>query len=261
MNDDSMSSVEMADEAEQQIENAAYPAQNPARTKDREERKRQRRLDAREWAPRENVAVIHKDITLGSKMLTKNWNVLFVRAQTTMHMLQEIVPSEGQMEQSRGIEQVLEERLSALTVEITNERARLITLAKAEGIDEIPEKDYTQGEDIHVPIYTPGANKYLGILLQVDELFWLVDYLWLQGTIKTEHKYQVINRFRRLLWDMVKFTTTTWIRARQSLQSTQQERNAKQAAKRARTNTSAEGPGNDSTEGEAAAAEPIAAAA
>lgn len=199
----------------------------PAAPTERDRRKQQQRVDAREWFPRESVAVLHRQVHLGSPTLVKAWNALFVRTQIAMHMLQEVLPSTGEMEQARGVEKLLDERLTTLESELQAERTRLMALAASDGIspEEIPAKSYPGSQDINVPIFTPGARRYLNLLNSVDELFWLTDYLWLSGMIRLDHKWQIVNRWKRLLWDFVKFTTQTWIRARGSLRRKQDDAN------------------------------------
>ena len=233
----SQSNVAEAELDDSQFESAtptvpeAFEADGPAN--EREQRKRERRLDARSWAPRESVPVVHHDIVVGTDTIRRTWNLLFVRAQTTLYMLQTIVPSQGALEEGRELDAILLERLQNLESELQNERERLVTVAKADGIDNFPEKSYTNAEKIRVPIYTPAAARYLRLILSIDDMFWMLDYLWLNGLIKNTHKWQVINRWKRLLWDFVRFTTTTWIRARASLrskQSARRDRNTRKGA-------------------------------
>lgn len=202
-------------------------AESGKANKEREARKQQKRIDAREWAPRESVAVIYRDLTLGSPTLSKAWNALFVRAQIAMHMLQEVLPSTGELEQARVVEKLVDERLTTLEAEYQNEYSRLIAIAKADGYETIPEKCYPGMQPMSVPVFTPGSGRYLALLTKVDNLFWLTDYLWINGLLKTDHKWQIVNRWKRLLWDFVKFSTQTWIRARSSLRNTQEARNRK----------------------------------
>lgn len=205
-------------------------AETSKASKEREARKQQKRIDAREWHPRENVAVIYRDLTLGSPTLSKGWNPLFVRAQIAMHMLQEVLPSTGELEQARVVEKLVDERLTTLEAEYQDELSRLMAIAKGDGHDTIPAKSYPNMVPMGVPVFTPGAGRYLSLLSKVDNLFWLADYLWINGMIKTDHKWQIVNRWKRLLWDFVKFSTQTWIRARASLRNTQTERNRKRNA-------------------------------
>ena len=90
--------------AEAELDDAQFESANPPVAEafesdppptEREQRKRERRLDARSWAPRESVAVVHHDIVVGSDTIRRTWNLLFVRAQTTLYMLQSVLPSQG----------------------------------------------------------------------------------------------------------------------------------------------------------------------
>lgn len=205
----------------------------PANT-ERAQRKEQKRIDARSWFPRENVAVIMTDLLVGSPSITKLWNATFARTQIAMHMLQEVVPSTGEMESARGVEKLIDERLTSMESELENEYARLMTLAAGEGIASIPPKNYPNMGAVTLPVFTPGAGRFLRLLAKIDNLFWLTDYLWLQGIIKLDHKWQIVNRWKRLIWDFVKFTTQTWIRNRASLRRKQDETAARRNSKPAK---------------------------
>ena len=225
----------------------------PAPT-DRERRKAQQRVDARSWYPRENVAVLHRTITVGSPTLRKGWDPAFVRTQIAMHMLQEVLPSTSEMEQARAIEKLIDERLTSLENEMHAEYSRLLAVANSDGVDTIPAKNYPGAETIQVPVFTPGAGRYLNLLVKVDDLLWLADYLWLSGMIKLDHKWQLVNRWKRLFWDFVKFTTQTWIRARSSLRKKQDEANKKRRGEVAPA-------GNEGASDTGAVAEPVPGAA
>jgi len=253
------SDVDLEDASHDDIEIAQDP-----RNAERQARKRQRRIDALTWVPSESTARIMQSIEIGSQPVRKSWNEVFARAQSTLHMLQQIVPSSGQMEQSRGIEQVLNDRLTALETDLRAEMERLRHLAKHEGIETIPPKDFTQSQSFDVAIYTQGAARYLRVIVNVDELFWMIDYLWIQGVLKNDHRWQLTNQWKKKLWENVMAITQLWKRARSALRETQLAKNAKLAAKRNRTESKVTGQdGGESEEGQAVADAPaeIAAAA
>lgn len=236
MTDSAMADVELeADVDAQSVVQDQDPDQSN-QNQQRETYKRQRRLDARTWVPRETSAVVFREVEIGSQTLQRQWNLIFVTAQTAMYMLQHVVPSTGSMEQSHGIEQVLNDRMVELETALREEMQRLTHLAAGDGIDQIPAKDYTQAEKIRVPIYTPGAGSYLSLILKLDELFWMVDYLWIQGVIKPEHRWQVINSWKKKIWESVRETVNLWKRARKALNDAQREKLAKLNARRARSN-------------------------
>lgn len=222
--------VDSAEEIATPLPDEAFVAQGPLTPA--QEHKRKRRLDARTWTPDESVAVIWNQIQIGSQMIQKNWNVLFVRAQTTLYMLQHIVPSAGDMETARSLETVMRDRLGELEKAMREETDRLNTLAANDGITKFPAKNYVNPETIDVPIYTPGAQRFLALLCNVDDLIWKLDYLWLQGVIKVEYKFQVMNYWRNKLWELVKFTTSTWLRARTALRAAQKAQSARERARR-----------------------------
>ena len=199
---------------------------------ERSARKQARRQDARTWTPREAVAVINVPIELGHPTLRRSWNVMFVRTQIALHMLQEVLPTNGGVEAARTVEGLVHDRLSELEQQLSDEHARISAVAAKDGITTFPAKSYTEIEKLEVPIFTPGAARYLRLLNGVDELLWRVDYLWLQGSIQLAHKWQLVNQWKRLLWGFVRFVVETWVRARSSLQDAQRHRNDRSAQRR-----------------------------
>lgn len=218
------------------------------RLAERQARKNQRRIDALTWAPTESTARILQTINIGSQPVRKSWNEVFARAQSTLHMLQQIVPSSGLMEQSRGIEKVLNDRLTALETDLRAEMERLHHLAKHEGIESIPPKDFSQGQSFDVYIYTQGAGRYLRVIVNVDDLFWMIDYLWLQGVLNNDHRFQLTNQWKKKLWENVMEITHLWKRARSALRASQLAKNAKLAAKRNRAESRESGSNADQVE-------------
>jgi len=202
-------------------------APQAARSAEQAARKQQRRVDSRNWYPRENVAVLMTPFQVGSPYISKLWNATFARTQIAMHMLLEVVPSQGEMEQARGVEKTLDERMTTIESEIDNEIKRLKAIATAEGIVDIPSMSYPNIQAVELPVFTPGAGRFLRLLGKVDHLFWMTDYLWIQGVLKIDHKWQIINTYKRQIWEFVKFTTMTWVRARSSLRRKQEQQAAR----------------------------------
>src|SRR5690606_29030158 len=225
MNDSAVADVEVEAETDAQSMVQDLASDQNSKNEEREAHKRQRRLDARTWVPRDaSAAVVYRDVEIGSQSLQRLWNPVFVASQTAMYMLQHVVPSTGSMEQSRGIEQILAERRAELDEALRTEMERLSHLAAGDGIDQIPAKEFTQAEQIRVPIFTPGAGAYLSLILKLDELFWMVDYLWIQGVIKPEHRWQIINSWKRKIGDSSRSTISLWQRAKKALNAAQREK-------------------------------------
>lgn len=236
---------------------AADEPQGDSNNAERSALKQARRQDARDWAPREDVAVIHVPIELGHPALRRAWNVMFVRTQIAHHMLQRVLPDNGGVEPARAVENLLYERLAALEQNLADELARINAVAAKDGIEEFPAKSYTAIEKLNVPVFTPSAARYLRLLRGVDELLWRVEYLWLQGSIQLAHKFQLVNAWKRLLWGFVRFSVETWVRARRSLQDAQRHRNDRAAQRQSRAPGATGASAAEAGEG----AEPVAAAA
>lgn len=195
------------------------PAPNPTPDPQTERtvRKTRKRVDALAWVPTESAAVLHENVTLGSKTVQRAFNLWYSRAQINLYMLQGIIPEAGTAEQARGVNDVVDARLDELEKELAQETERLRHLAKVDGIDHLPPKNFSQQMDLRVPKFTPASARFLRIVRGVDDLYWLLEVLWISGVIKSDTKWNIINRWKRLMMGMVKFTQQTWLRARTAL--------------------------------------------
>lgn len=216
-----MDTDQAADAAAEDLEHSdleADAAPEPeARQRERTQRKDQKRLDALTWTPPDSAAVLYEDLSLGHKTLQRNFNLWFVRSQIAMYKLQSDMADYSSDEQFRGAGEVVEMQLQEIEKELADEHARLLEVAKAEGIESFPAKGFNQPVTLRVPKYTPGAGRVLRLIRKLDDLFWALDVLFISGSIKSDHKNNLINRWKRLMWGLVRAQTQVWVRVRDSL--------------------------------------------
>jgi|GEM_PF-6409010 hypothetical protein len=215
-------------------------------------RKRLPPPDVFTWAPSESAARDMVDAEFGSQILKRNWKKLFIRAQISCAMLQLVVPESGTLEQARGIEKLIETKFSELEKKLEDELARLHTAAANEGIV-IPDMSFTDPVKVTVPIYTPAARRYFSLLCKVDRLYWVIDYLWIHGLLGPDHKWNLVNLYRKQLWTLTKETTDYWRRAKEAFRK-EQAAKAKRFADKAAAKASQEAAEDSDAEGTATAA-------
>lgn len=199
---------------------------------DRESTKSQRRLDARTWEPRFGGAALRRTIELGNPDLRRWWNVMFVRYQVAVHAMLSVLPNVGSMDEAEKAVQALGTSMDAIENELNLEFERLRVFAERAGYTELPAKDYGKAEKVEVRSYTPAAGRWLRLIQRLDDLFWQVDYLWLDGSMNYKHRWELIFRWRNLMWGQIRSAQNSWIATRKLLR----ERTASAATAPARTN-------------------------
>ena len=184
----------------------------------RNERKEQKRLDWREWRPSENAPMLSEKIVIGHPVLRRLFDLVFIRGQIATYMLQSKTSRSAVEEEARQrVEEVLETSLQTIEKELAAERARLLEFAKGDGITQFPEKSYVRLEELEVAKFSPGAGRLLRIFRGLDDIFWMLEVLFINGTIKLAHKVNVTNRWKRMLWELVRSQTNTWVRMRDAM--------------------------------------------
>lgn len=185
---------------------------------ERNQRKAQKRIDWRTWRPSENTAVLNESVVLGHPVLRRLFDLAFVRGQIATYMMQSKISRSAEEEEARQrVDEVIEMSLQEVERELKAERARLLEFAKGDGIAEFPAKSYVVMEEITVPKYSPGAARLLRIFRGLDDIFWMLEVLFINGTIKLSHKMNVINRWKKILWDLVRKQTAAWVHMRDAM--------------------------------------------
>ena len=188
---------------------------------ERAQRARPKNVDALTWRPRENAAFLSRPCTFSHPILVRSWNPLLARTQITMFMLQEVTVSAASIEEARQVEQIINDKLGKLESSLEAEMTRLKTLYANEGYDTFPPKNYTGSASFDIPVFTPGAGRFLSILAKVDDLFWMVEVLRLQGTIKLEHKHGLLNQWKSLLWGHSRECNSMWVQTKKIIAAKQ----------------------------------------
>lgn len=208
--------------AAETIEEAKTPeelaAERSALQAERNQRKAQKRIDWRTWRPNENAAVLTESVVLGHPILRRLFELAFVRGQIATYMLQSKVSRSPEEEDARQrVEEVIEMTLVEVEKELRAERARLLEFAKGDGITEFPAKSYVVMEELTVPKFSPGAARLLRIFRGLDDIFWMLEVLFINGTIKLGHKLNVTNRWKKIMWDLVRKQTQAWVHMRNAM--------------------------------------------
>lgn len=204
---------------------------------ERAQRQRPQKVDALTWRPRENAAFLTRPVTFTHPILIRSWNPLLARAQITMFMLQEVTATAASIEEARQVEIVINDMLGKLESALEAEISRLKHLYANDGYDEYPPKNYTGSASFDIPVFSPGAGRFLSILAKVDDLFWMVEVLRLQGIIKLEHKHQLLNQWKSLLWGHSRTCNSMWVATKKIIvakQARERERDAQKKPPRAK---------------------------
>lgn len=185
---------------------------------ERTARKEQKRIDWRDWRPTENAAMLNEKIVIGHPVLRRLFDLVFIRGQIATYMLQSKTSRSAIEEDARQrVEEVIETTLQKVEKELAGERARLLEFAKGDGISEFPAKNYVVLEELNVCKFSPGASRLLRIFRGLDDIFWMLEVLFINGTIKLSHKINVTNRWKKLLWELVRTQTNTWVTMRNAM--------------------------------------------
>lgn len=173
------------------------------------------------WAPDESVSKITQELELGSQLLKRNWRSMSMRVQITTYMLQRILPAAGLVGPAQEVEALVEARLDKLETELEAAMEELRVIAKKDDRGPMPTKDFTGALKVDVPIYTPIMARFLRLVRNLDTYIYQIDFLWMNGAIKTAHQWELLNEWRKKIWAEVTFLQAAWSQARKALREHQ----------------------------------------
>lgn len=203
---------------------AAPTATPAAATRRRRDRAPERKLV--DWTPDDAVTMTSQTLEICSSLLRRNVNRMGIRAQLSLYLLQRVLPGSGMITEAQRFDEAFNEKISELETEIEQAHEELRVIAKKDGITRLPDKTSTAPLEIEVPIYSPGMNRFVRVIRNLDAYYCALDYLWMNGLVTTQYQWDRINHFRRRLWGEIQFVQRSWQHAKSILREFQEGRQA-----------------------------------
>lgn len=204
-------------------------ATQPAQAQRRRARAPERKLV--DWTPDDAVTMTSQKLEICSSLLRRNVNRMGIRAQLSLYLLQRVLPSSGMITEAQRFDEAFNAKISELETEIEQGHEELRVIAKKDGITRLPDKTSTAPLEIEVPIYSPGMNRFVRVIRNLDAYYCALDYLWMNGLVTTQYQWDRINHYRRRLWGEIQFVQRSWQHAKGILKEFQEGRQAvRQAA-------------------------------
>src|SRR5690606_16413792 len=116
--------------------------------------------------------------------------------QLSLYLLQRVLPSSGMITEAQRFDEAFNAKISELETEIEQGHEELRVIAKKDGITRLPDKTSTAPLEIEVPIYSPGMNRFVRVIRNLDAYYCALDYLWMNGLVTTQYQWDRINHYR-----------------------------------------------------------------
>lgn len=124
-------------------------------------------------------AVITIQKTLGSHQAQRSYERSWDHTSRALYLITVVLRAIASDEQARQVETLIDAQLDELQKHYADEIARLEKQCEDSGIE--PVIHFTKPRVLDVQISTPRANRYLGLLSQLDRVIGLISLLWLSG--------------------------------------------------------------------------------
>lgn len=208
---------------------AGVPEAAGVETTERQARRRETPRSVVDWKPDDGVTKIDREIELYSPLLRRNINRMGMRAQLSLYLLQRVLPSSGMVDEAQRFQATFDEKMSALEGAIEQAQEELTAICKRVGIDKNPPRSSTKPLTMTIPVYSQGMNRFIQVVLKLDNYYCRLDYVWMNSAISTQTQWEKINHFRRALWNEITFVGQSWTHARAVLRDHQNGRRTARA--------------------------------
>jgi hypothetical protein len=162
----------------------------------------------REFIPTDKHPVFEMELPLKTEPASKVFENTFEPAQKTFFMLQVILPKTSLKDKSvlESVMEYVEGKFSELETEMTQTTDRLLVLKQDAGARSA--RQYFHAEMLTVQVMTPLFERFLALIIRMDELMQLVDSLWFARRLNDKQRAEVINQWRNRL---VKFNREVFL--------------------------------------------------
>ena len=138
--------------------------------------------------------------------------LIVVRALYSISVVLRIIAEEVEMDQ---IEELVEGKIAAVAERLSEEQARLKTLADAEGGVAVPR--YTSPREVRLQVSSPALAQYVRLILTLDQTLMLLDGLWFAGVLGNKPRKNLTYELRRLVYGLGRELIDLERRARESV--------------------------------------------
>jgi len=193
--------------------------------------RRKAKLDVlRQWKPSVSHPAILKEVVLRSVYAQRLLGVTFFRAQIAVYQISVLLPIFTSQQDGEKFGGMLQEKLTAVRSDLRDEVARLQKIIDDNGV-EVGTVAYSDQQVDTVPLYTPEANIYLGLLTTFDDVISKADVLWLSGLWRHVQRDNCIHYWRTRLVSFAREINTLQVRARGAMQRHAQLKRNNEAAR------------------------------
>jgi hypothetical protein len=188
----------------------------------------------REFIPRDKHPVFEMELPLKTEPASKVFENTFEPAQNTFFMLQVILPKTSLKDNSvlESVMEYVEGKFTELETEMTQTTDRLLVLKQ--DANARTARQYFHAEMLTVQVMTPLFERFMALIVRMDELMQLVDSLWFARRLNDKQRAEVINQWRNRL---VKFNREVFLlkeRARSYAEKLRETATTKEEQKTAR---------------------------
>lgn len=162
----------------------------------------------REFIPRDKHPVFEMEMPLKTEPASKVFENTFEPAQNTFFMLQVILPKTSLKDNTvlESVMEYVEGKFTELENEMTQTTDRLLVLKQ--DAQARTARQYFHAEMLTVQVMTPLFERFLALIIRMDELMQLVDSLWFARRLNDKQRAEVINQWRNRL---VKFNREVYL--------------------------------------------------
>lgn len=130
--------------------------------------------------------VILRSTTLRSYQAQHTFRRSWEGTSRSFYLLTVVLRAIANDDEAREVEGVVDAQITEMQDRLTAETARLERICEDSGIDPAP--SFTKPQNIDVEISSPRANRYLGLINQMDRVVGLISLLWLSG-VRNDSQY------------------------------------------------------------------------
>lgn len=178
------------------------------------ERRRTKFLD-QDFKPNHNHIVESREVVLRTLAAQRLLYLCFFRNQISLYQVQVIIPNLAAQDRWQKLEETVIAMLDKLGDEAKAERDRTKMLAEQSQIPLEGPGVFGQTEPLNtlLQVYSPEANRFLDLLLLIDNMFDIANRLWIRGRFSTQQQRSLATHWRRKLVRFTRELHLTRIRA------------------------------------------------
>lgn len=123
--------------------------------------------------------VMTQAVVFDSYQAQQAYRRAYPNTSRSLYLLSVVLRAQGSDENAREVEGIVDTAMTELSDRFSNETKRLERLCEDNGID--PSPRFSRPQEVEIEIATPRANRFIGLIRQLDRTVGLISLLWLQG--------------------------------------------------------------------------------